>query len=77
MLLHHAAAVPCSTSPSTDLGIVVFPEIARALHVSIPTLERIIRNDPTFPRLFKIGNRRHVLRSELQGWVDRKARGDA
>jgi len=73
MLLHDAAAIPCATPPSTDLGIVVFPEIARALHVSVPTLERIIRNDPTFPRLFKIG----ALRSELQGWVDRKARGDA
>lgn len=77
-MLQDVAAVSHLTPPtSPTLGIVVFPDIARALHISPPTLERIIRKDPTFPKLFRIANKRHALLADLQEWIDRKARGNA
>ena len=57
----------------TQLGVVDIGSVASLLRISPPTLERLLRKDPTFPRPFKIGNRRHVRLVDLQAWIDRQA----
>ena len=72
-----APALYVAPPAPTPLGLLDFSEIARALGVSTPTLERLSRRDATFPRLFKIGGKRFARLTDLQTWVDGKARGDA
>jgi predicted DNA-binding transcriptional regulator AlpA len=71
------AVLPMPPRTTSPLGILDFGDIARALGISSPTLERLIRSDQTFPKLFRIGNKRHCRFDDLQHWVDEKARGDA
>jgi predicted DNA-binding transcriptional regulator AlpA len=70
-------APPGATLTPGPLGVVDFGNIAALLGVSQQTLERLTRNDTTFPKLFKIGNRRHCRFVDLQDWVNSKARRDA
>jgi predicted DNA-binding transcriptional regulator AlpA len=70
-------APPGATVTPGPLGVVDFGNIAALLGVSQQTLERLTRTDATFPKLFKIGNRRHCRFADIQSWIDRKAKGDA
>lgn len=76
MLLEQNAAsgLPVAPLARTPLGLLDFADIAHALGVSAPTLERLVRTDKSFPRLFKIANKRHARLTDLQRWVDEKAR---
>ncbi len=60
--------------PASPLGIIDFNGIASLLGMSIATLERLVRKDETFPRLFKIGARRYARFNDLRAWIDEKAR---
>ncbi len=69
-------APPGATVTPGPLGVVDFGNIAALLGISQQTLERLTRTDATFPKLFKIANKRHCRFADLQGWIDRKAKGD-
>ena len=80
-MLHPMATAPSAPPattvmlrPSSPLGIIDFNGIAQSLGMSIATLERLVRKDATFPRLFKIGARRYARFDDLRDWVDQKAR---
>lgn len=53
---------------------VLRPKQAAAyIGMSLPSLWRFMREDPTFPRAFKLGaNASGILREELDEWLDRK-----
>ena len=59
-MLHAAISGAVPSGPASPLGLVDFEELGELLRVSRPTLERLIRKDLTFPRLFKIGGRRYA-----------------
>ncbi len=62
------------TARSVSLGVLDIDGICEVLGVSRTWIEQQIRKDKTFPKLFKLGARRHVKLSDLQLWVDQKAR---
>ena len=75
MLNHYAVASGALPSgPMNPLGLVGFEELGELLRVSRPTLERLIRKDPTFPRLFRIGGKRYARFEDLRIWVEAQAR---
>lgn len=69
-----APTAPIGFPPASPLGVIDFNGIAQLLRVSTATLERIVRRDHSFPRLFKIGARRYARFDDLRDWVDQKAR---
>ncbi|WP_415834094.1 helix-turn-helix transcriptional regulator [Kerstersia similis] len=43
---------------------------------SVPTFWRFAKNDPTFPRTFKLGeNSTAVMRADLDAWLESKKGG--
>jgi predicted DNA-binding transcriptional regulator AlpA len=64
---------PATPSPSHPLGLVDLAGICELLRVSRSSAERLIKNDPSFPRPFKIAGRRYVRFQDLQEWVSQKA----
>jgi predicted DNA-binding transcriptional regulator AlpA len=56
------------------LGVVDIETICELLHVSRSWIYQMIKRDPTFPRLFKIGARQYMKLSDLQSWVEQRAR---
>lgn len=45
----------------------------RRIGISVPTATKLLETTPEdFPRAFKIGHRRYVLRRELDAWFARK-----
>jgi predicted DNA-binding transcriptional regulator AlpA len=65
-----AATLPAAKHP---LGLVGLAGICELLGVSRSSVERLIRNDPLFPKPFKIANRRFVRFEDLQRWIAAKA----
>jgi predicted DNA-binding transcriptional regulator AlpA len=61
-----AQSAPTGVSP---LGVVDIPQVCELLGVSSSWIEAQIRSDKTFPKLFKLGARRHMRLSDLQSWV--------
>jgi predicted DNA-binding transcriptional regulator AlpA len=75
MLQHSALNTPAvQTAPSVSLGVINIDGVCEILGVSRTWIEQQIRRDKTFPRPFRIGARRHIKVSDLQMWVDQKAR---
>lgn len=73
----HRSAVGGNAQPSgptNPLGLVDIEELGELLRVSRPTLERMIRKDLSFPRLFKIGGKRYARFDDLRIWVEQQAR---
>ena len=68
MMLH------INTPQATQLGIVSFDDVCVLLNVTRPTLERMIRREPNFPRMFKIAAKRYARLAALQSWVEQRAR---
>lgn len=51
-------------------------ECARYLGVSIASFWRFVKNDPTFPRTFKItAQATAVKKAEVDAWLHRRQRG--
>jgi predicted DNA-binding transcriptional regulator AlpA len=73
-MLHSAISGALPTGPASPLGLVDFEELGDLLRVSRPTLERLIRKDHTFPRLFRIGGKRYARFDDLRIWVEQLAR---
>jgi predicted DNA-binding transcriptional regulator AlpA len=74
---HHplgGGLVATSASPPAPLGVVDIEQICELLHVSRSWIYKMIKADKTFPRLFKIGARQHAKLSDLQSWVEQRAR---
>jgi predicted DNA-binding transcriptional regulator AlpA len=60
--------------PGHPLGLVDLHGLCDLLRISRSSAERLIKNDPAFPRPFKIANRRFVRFEDLQQWVCEKAK---
>ena len=74
-MLQHGSPPVAQAAPAVGpLGVVDIASICELLGVSRSWLENTIRHDATFPRPFKIGSRRLVKFSDLQAWVENKAR---
>jgi predicted DNA-binding transcriptional regulator AlpA len=75
----HSVSGALPTGPANPLGLVDFEELGDLLRVSRPTLERLIRKDHTFPRLFRIGGKRYARASTTcaSGLSNWRARRDA
>ncbi len=58
----------------SGLGVIDIDQVSELLGVSRTWVEKTLRSDPTFPRPFRLGARRHIKLSDLQMWVDQKAR---
>jgi predicted DNA-binding transcriptional regulator AlpA len=75
---HHplmgGGAVAPSASSFSPLGVVDIEQVCRLLGVSRSWIYQMIKHDPTFPKLFKLGARQHMKFSDLQHWVEQKAR---
>jgi excisionase family DNA binding protein len=54
--------------------VIDIDHVCELLGVSRTWVEKTIRAHKTFPRPFRIGARRHIKVSDLQLWVDQKAR---
>jgi predicted DNA-binding transcriptional regulator AlpA len=63
-----------ANGPATPLGVVDADGAAELLRISRRTLDRIVRKDKHFPKLFKIGARQYVRLADLQSWVDMRAK---
>ena len=59
--------------PGHPLGLVDLPGICQLLGVSRSSAERLIKNDPSFPRPFRIASRRYVRFEDLKRWVEEKS----
>jgi len=73
-MLHSSSAATAAASPATALGVVDADGAAELLRVSRRTLDRIVRSDRSFPKLFKIGARMYVRLADLQSWIDMRAK---
>jgi predicted DNA-binding transcriptional regulator AlpA len=73
-MLHSTSAATSAATPATPLGVVDADGIAELLRVSRRTLDRIVRKDKHFPKLFRIGARQYVRLADLQSWVEMKAK---
>ena len=73
-MLHSSSAAPAAASPATPLGVVDADGAAELLRISRRTLDRLLRTDRSFPKMFKIGAHRYVRLADLQGWIDLRAR---
>ena len=73
-MLHSSSAATAAASPGTALGVVDADGAAELLRVSRRTLDRIVRSDRSFPKLFKIGARMYVRLADLQSWIDMRAK---
>lgn len=73
-MLHSQSAASAAASPATALGVVDADGAAELLRVSRRTLDRIVRSDRSFPKLFKIGARMYVRLADLQSWIDLRAK---
>ncbi len=69
-----APAVVRAAPSVSPLGVVDIDQVSELLGVSRTWVEKTLRSDPTFPRPFRLGARRHIKLSDLQMWVDQKAR---
>ncbi len=57
-----------------EISLFTIPQCCVALGITRPTLERILREDRTFPRPILIG-RRHFLRVlDVKDWIEAKVR---
>ena len=74
MLQTLSAPVVQAAASVSPLGVVDLVQVCELLGVSRTWIEKVVRSDPTFPRPFRIGARRHIKVSDLQLWVDQKAR---
>lgn len=63
-----------TSGPASPLELVDADGIAELLRVSRRTLDRIIRKEKHFPKLFRIGARNYVRLSDLQSWAEMKAK---
>jgi predicted DNA-binding transcriptional regulator AlpA len=61
-------------SPGHPLGLVDLHGICQLLGVSRSSAERLIKNDPLFPKPFRIAGLRFVRFEDLQKWVSDKSR---
>jgi|LSQX01.3.fsa_nt_gb predicted DNA-binding transcriptional regulator AlpA len=59
---------------TTTVSPVLRPKQGAAyIGMSLPSFWRIAKDDPTFPRLFKIGpNSTAVMRADLDAWLQAK-----
>jgi excisionase family DNA binding protein len=73
-MLQHPTPSAQAAPAVGPLGVLDIEQVCALLGVSRSWLENIIREDATFPRPFKIGARRLVKFSDLQSWVEQKAR---
>jgi excisionase family DNA binding protein len=73
MLQHQTPSVQAAPTVG-PLGVVAIEQVCALLGVSRSWLENIIRSDLSFPRPFRSGARRLVKFSDLQAWVEAKAR---
>ena len=76
MLQHHLAhgAVAQSAPAVSPLNIVDIEQVCELLNVSRSWIEQQIRRDKTFPKLFRLGARRHMKFDDLRNWVEQRAR---
>jgi predicted DNA-binding transcriptional regulator AlpA len=58
----------------SPLGVIDIAQVCGLLGVSRSWIEAQIRGDKTFPRLFRIGARRHMRFDDLKMWVEQRAR---
>jgi excisionase family DNA binding protein len=73
---HHLAhgAVAQSAPTVSPLGVVDIEQVCELLNVSRSWIEQQIRRDKTFPKLFRLGARRHLKFDDLKSWVEQRAR---
>ena len=74
MLQTLSAPVVQAAASVSPLGVIDMDQVCELLGVSRTWIEKVVRSDATFPRPFRIGARRHIKVSDLQLWVDQKAR---
>jgi len=75
--MHHLALngpVAQSAPTVSPLGVIDIAQVCELLGVSRSWIEAQIRSDKTFPRLFRIGARRHMRFDDLKMWVEQRAR---
>ena len=73
MLQHTVSSRAHSNGPATPLGLVDADGVAELLRVSRRTLDRIIRKDKKFPKMFRIGAHQYMRMTDLQRWAEEKA----
>ena len=69
-----ASPVAQTTSSLSPLGVVDIEQVCDLLGVSRTWIYKMIHNDKTFPKLFKLGARQHMKLDDLRNWVEQRAR---
>jgi predicted DNA-binding transcriptional regulator AlpA len=73
-----AAATPAASSPAQELlGVIDGDAACAILRISRRTFDRLVRDDPSFARPFRIGSRLYIRLADLQAWIDMRARAAA
>lgn len=59
---------------TNESAVLKTPNVLSFLNIARATLYELIKNDPTFPRPFKLGTRDNGwLRRDVESWLDTKA----
>lgn len=63
---------------ATQCPVVGTTEILDMFDISQATFYRVVFNDPSFPKPFKIGLRKNAwLRADIEAWINARAAGVA